>query len=256
MPLTCSAGRVLIVVPAFDEEQCLPGTLAELRRCLPEADVVVVDDGSADATADVAQAAGVPVLRLPFNLGVGGAMRAGFLHADRNGFAAVIQLDADGQHDPAQVPVLLRTLDEQGVDVVVGARFDGEGDYPVRGPRRWAMYLLARVVSRRTGVRLTDVTSGFRVAGPRAVALFAQRYPADYLGDTVESLLLAHSAGLRLCQQPVRMRSRSGGAPSTPPLRSTLYLLRALLVLVVFLARGRRRHGAGPDRHRRPVPRS
>ena len=248
MPLTCAAGRVLIVVPAFDEEQCLPGTLAELHRCLPGADVVVVDDGSTDATAEVARAAGVPVLRLPFNLGVGGAMRAGFLHAHRNGFAAVIQLDADGQHDPAHVPTLLRTLDERGVDVVVGARFDGEGDYAARGPRRWAMYLLARVVSRRTGVRLTDVTSGFRVAGPRAVALFAQRYPADYLGDTVESLLLAHAAGLRLCQQPVRMRSRSGGLPSTPPLRSTLYLLRALLVLVVFLARGRS--------HRGPVPRS
>jgi glycosyltransferase involved in cell wall biosynthesis len=168
-------------------------------------------------------------------------MRAGFLHAHRNGFAAVLQLDADGQHDPAQVPVLLEALDEQDVDVVVGARFDGEGDYVARGPRRWAMYLLAKVVSWRTGVRLTDVTSGFRVAGPRAVALFAQRYPADYLGDTVESLLLAHSAGLRLCQQPVRMRSRSGGLPSTSPLRSTLYLLRALLVLVVFLARGRSR---------------
>ena len=240
MPLSCAAGRVLIVIPAFNEEQCLPGTLQELRRRLPDADVVVVDDGSADATASVAHDAGVPVLQLPFNLGVGGAMRAGFLHAHRNGFDVVIQLDADGQHDPSQVPELIRILVEQPADVVVGARFDGDGDYAARGPRRWAMFVLAKVVSRRTGVRLTDVTSGFRVAGPRAVALFAQQYPADYLGDTVESLLLAHAAGLRLCQQPVHMRSRNGGLPSTPPLRSTLYLLRALLVLVVFLARGRR----------------
>jgi glycosyltransferase involved in cell wall biosynthesis len=230
---------VLIVVPALNEEQCLPGTLAELHRRLPGAEVVVVDDGSTDATAEVARAAGVPVLRLPFNLGVGGAMRAGFLHAHRNGFAAVVQLDADGQHDPAQVPTCCAAWTSR-VWTSWSAPASTARGTTRRGAARWAMYLLARVVSRRTGVRLTDVTSGFRVAGPRAVSLFAQRYPADYLGDTVESLLLAHSAGLLLCQQPVRMRSRSGGLPSTPPLRSTLYLLRALLVLVVFLARGRR----------------
>jgi hypothetical protein len=125
------------------------------------------------------------------------------------------------------------------VDVVVGARFDGEGDYAPRAAT------LGDVPAGEGGQpphrRPPDGRDlGFRVAGPRAVSLFAQRYPADYLGDTVESLLLAHSAGLRLCQQPVRMRSRSGGLPSTPPLRSTLYLLRALLVLVVFLAAGRR----------------
>ena len=250
MAVTCELGRVLLVVPAYDEQECLGGTLQELRFALPDVDVVVVDDGSRDATAAVAQAAGVPVLRLPFNLGVGGAMRAGFLHAQRNGYRVVVQVDADGQHDPTEVPALLAALVREGSDVVIGARFDGTGDYHVTGPRRWAMRLLASVVSRRTGVRLTDVTSGFRASGPRAVDLFAASYPADYLGDTVESLLLANAARLRVSQVPVAMRTRRGGVASTRPFRSTLLLLRALLVLAVFLARrpatGRRRRGLHP----------
>lgn len=227
------------MIPAFNEQECLPGTLLELRERLPEVDVLVVDDGSSDATAAAGQAMGVPVLRLPFNLGVGGAMRAGFLYAERNGFPVVVQVDADGQHDPAEIRTLLHALEDGAIDVVVGARFDGVGDYAVRGPRRWAMRLLSFVVSRRTGVRLTDVTSGFRASGPLAVALFSTRYPADYLGDTVESLLLAHTAGLRVRQVAVGMRTRRGGVPSTQAVRSSLYLLRALLVLVIFLARRR-----------------
>lgn len=237
--------RLLVVVPAWNEEVALPGVLAEIadtRSTWPDdatIDVLVVSDGSTDATARLAREAGAEVLDLPINLGVGGAMRAGFKYAVRQGYDAVVQLDADGQHDPAFIPLLLETAREQEADVVIGARFAGTGTYAARGPRRVAMRVLSGVLSRVTGTTLTDTTSGFKLAGPRAVRLFAAEYPAEYLGDTVESLVLAARNGLVVRQVPVAMRPRQGGAPSHSPIRAAVFLLRAMLALVIALSRPR-----------------
>jgi glycosyltransferase involved in cell wall biosynthesis len=163
-------------MPAWNEEASVAGVIAEVYASLPGIHCLVVDDGSTDRTADAAEQAGAVVLRLPFNLGVGGAMRAGFTYALRYGFENVVQIDADGQHDPAGVYLLLDALHD--ADLVIGARFAGQGDYRTRGPRRWAMVVLARSLSSTTGTRLTDSTSGFRASGPRAVRLFAEHYPA------------------------------------------------------------------------------
>lgn len=198
---------------------------------VPEAVCLVVDDGSRDRTAEIAAQSGALVARLPFNLGVGGAMRVGFKYGLANGFQNVVQIDADGQHDPQDLPALLEALDV--ADIVIGARFAGKGSYDVRGPRRWAMTLLAGALSRTAGTRLTDTTSGYRAAGPRAVRLFAEHYPAEYLGDTVESLVIASRAGCVIRQVPVSMRARSGGSASHSPLKAALYLLRAFLALTV-----------------------
>jgi glycosyltransferase involved in cell wall biosynthesis len=197
--------------------------------------VLVVDDGSSDATSAVARAAGARVATLPFNLGVGGAMRVGFRFAMDNGFDAVVQIDSDGQHNPESVPALLRELDT--ADLVLGARFAGEGDYAVRGPRQWAMKALAAILSRATRTRLTDTTSGYRASGPRAVALFAEHYPAEYLGDTIEALVIAARSGLVVTQVPVSMRPRAGGVPSHNPLKSAVYLGRAALALTFAFLR-------------------
>lgn len=220
---------VLIVMPAFNEEEAVAPVVAEVRAHLPGAGCLVVDDGSRDRTAEVASAAGAEVARLPFNLGVGGAMRFGFQHAVARGYRVVVQIDADGQHNPADVPRLLKALDD--ADVVLGARFAGEGDYRVRGPRQWAMVLLSRTLSRTARHRLTDTTSGFRASGPRAIALFAEHYPAEYLGDTIESLVIAARAGLRIRQVPVAMRTRAGGTPSHNPFKAAIYLGRAVMAL-------------------------
>jgi glycosyltransferase involved in cell wall biosynthesis len=233
--------RTLVVVPAWNEAEAIGATLAELRAEVPEVDVLVVDDGSQDSTVEVARGAGAEVLSLPFNLGVGGAMRAGFLFAVRHGYETVVQVDADGQHHPGDVPALLCALDS--ADVVIGARFAGVGDYTVRGPRWWAMRLLAWSLSRQTGATLTDVTSGFRASGPRAVVLFAAAYPPEYLGDTVESLVIADRAGLSVAQVPVAMRERRAGSPSHSALRSSVYLARAVLVLVLALLHRRPKAG-------------
>ncbi|WP_273654157.1 glycosyltransferase family 2 protein [Cellulomonas fimi] len=229
--------RVLIVLPAWNEQVALPGVLAEIAEVLPGHDVLVVSDGSTDDTVRVARECGVAVLDLPVNLGVGGAMRAGFKYALRNGYDAAIQLDADGQHDPRDVPALLAVAAEEDADVVIGARFAGTGTYEARGPRRWAMSGLSFVLSRLVGSRLTDTTSGFKVAGPRALRLFATNYPAEYLGDTVESLVIAHRAGLRIRQVGVSMRPRAGGEPSHSPVKAAVFLLRAGLALTVALTR-------------------
>ncbi len=228
-----SVGRVLVVVPAWNEREALPELLAELHDVVPDLDVLVVDDGSRDGTADVVRTSGrAQVLVLPFNVGVGGAMRAGFRYARNHDYATVVQVDADGQHDPRDIAGLLALIDD-GHDVAIGARFAGVGDYTVRGPRWWAMRVLARSVSRLAKVPLTDVTSGFRASGPAAVHLFATEYPPEYLGDTVESLVLAGRSGLRLGQVPVAMRARRGGQPSQSAVRATVYLARALLVLAL-----------------------
>ncbi|MCL3862705.1 glycosyltransferase family 2 protein [Actinotalea sp. K2] len=229
--------RVLVVLPAWNEAESLPAVLAEIRTHLPGVSVLVVNDGSSDGTSAVARGSDVEVLDLPFNLGVGGAMRAGFRYALAEGFDAVVQVDADGQHDPRDVPLLVEGLDRS--DVVIGARFAERGEYEVRGPRRWAMKVLAGVLSRLARTRLTDTTSGFRAAGPRAIRLFAVHYPAEYLGDTIESLVIAVRSGLTVEQVGVEMRARQAGRPSQRPFKAAIYLLRACLALGISLTRRR-----------------
>ncbi len=225
--------RTLVAIPALNESATIGAVISDVRSAAPAATILVVDDGSTDGTAAVARAAGATIVRLAFNVGVGGAMRAAFLYAVAHDFDAVVQVDADGQHVAAHIGDLVAALSD--ASVVVGARFaDG---YQVRGPRRMAMRTLARSLSRVCHTTLTDTTSGFRAADRRAMALFAAHYPAEYLGDTVESLVLAARAGLTVSEVPVRMRARQGGQPSQSAGRSVLYLGRALLALYVSLAR-------------------
>jgi glycosyltransferase involved in cell wall biosynthesis len=227
--------RTLVVMPAFNERETVRAVVNEVFAKLPGVRCLVVDDGSSDETAAEARAAGATVAVLPFNMGVGGAMRLGFRYALENGIDNVVQVDADGQHDPASVDLLVAHLKD--ADVVIGARFAGEGDYEVRGPRRWAMVLLSVFISRTAGTRLTDTTSGFKASGPRAVRLFADNYPAEYLGDTVESLVIAAKAKCVIIQVPVSMRKRAGGRPSHNPFKAAAYLGRATMALTVALMR-------------------
>lgn len=231
------AYRLLVIVPAWNEEETLPAVLDELEARLPQADVLVVNDGSSDATGAVARRGRTNVLNLPINLGVGGAMRAGYRFASREGYDVAVQLDADGQHDAADVTRVVEALGDDA-DIVIGARFAGtDHHYAVRGPRRWAMSVLAVTISRVAGTKLTDTTSGFRATGRRAIELFASDYPSEYLGDTVESLVVACRSGLVVRQVPVQMRPRAGGVPSHSPAKAALFLGRAVVALLVALSR-------------------
>lgn len=207
----------------------------EITTKLPGVALLVVNDGSTDRTAEVARAAGARVANMPYNLGVGGAMRLGFQYARDQGYEVVIQIDADGQHDPSCVPALVDALDS--ADLAIGVRFADESSYDVRGPRRWAMNVLSVVLSSVARQPLRDTTSGFKANGPRAIALFARSFPSEYLGDTVEALVIASRAGLKFAEVPVSMRPRAGGRPSHNPVKSAVYLARALIALTFALFR-------------------
>jgi glycosyltransferase involved in cell wall biosynthesis len=187
----------------------------------------------------VAREAGAIVLDLPVNLGVGGAMRAGFKYALRQGYARAVQHDADGQHDPEAIERVLQAMDAQQADIMIGARFAGVHGYKVRGPRRWTMRILSIALSLVARTRLTDTTSGFKACNEVAIRLFAASYPAEYLGDTVESIVIGARAGLKIRQVAVSMRERIAGRPSHSPLRAGVFLFRALLALAVALSRPR-----------------
>jgi glycosyltransferase involved in cell wall biosynthesis len=232
---------VLVLVPAFNEEGSVGTVVDEVVR--HGYDVLVIDDGSVDRTADKARRAGAVVLRLPVNLGVGGALRCGFRYAVTHGYSTVVQCDADGQHDPAQITVLLDAMRSEHADMVVGSRF-GIGDtanegqpYEIGTVRRIVMHRLAHLASRRTGVEITDATSGFRAIGGRLLGAFAASYPAEYLGDTIEALAQASRAGFRVVQVGVRMRPRAAGVSTSSSVASVWYLVR--VVAAVWLQRFR-----------------
>lgn len=227
----------LVAIPAWNEEGSIADVIAKVQQHRPDVDILVVDDGSTDRTADLAREAGAKVVSLPFNVGVGGAMRTAFLFGQRHGYRAIAQVDADGQHDPADLDRILEGLDK--ADIVVGTRFHPESMYFVGGPRRWAMVLLSKTLSRMNRGPISDPTSGFRSAGPRAIELFAAEYPADYLGDTVGSLAIAIRQGMVVQETPVTMYFRQSGRPSKNALWSALYLGRATLaILATSLKRG------------------
>lgn len=226
--------RTLIVIPALNEAASIGSVISQVFKANPGMACLVVDDGSVDSTSAIARQHGALVATLPYNLGVGGAMRVGFNYALAFGFDNVVQVDADGQHNPSDVNRLVKEL--SSADLVLGARFAGKGDYEAKGPRKWAMKVLAALLSKSAHSKLTDTTSGFRASGPRAVALFAKHYPAEYLGDTVESLVIAARAGCKIVQVPVSMRERAGGAPSQSPIRATIFLMRVgIAMLFAFL---------------------
>jgi glycosyltransferase involved in cell wall biosynthesis len=227
--------RRIAVVPARNEEGSVGGVVEQIRAFDPDMEVVVIDDGSADRTAAVAAAAGARVVRLPFNLGIGGAVQTGFRFALENGFDLAVRLDGDGQHDPGELPVLLEPLLADEADIVVGSRFAGEGEYRPPFARRLGIRLFAGVVSRVAGQRVTDTTSGFQALNRRAIALFAADYPHDY--PEVEATVMVFKHRLRLKEVPVAMREREAGDSSITPLRSVYYMLKVSLALFVGLFR-------------------
>jgi glycosyltransferase involved in cell wall biosynthesis len=232
--------RTLVIVPAYNEEQAVGHTIADVRENAPNLDILIVDDGSADTTAHAAQLAGAHTLRLPFNTGVGGAVRTGLRFALYSGYSRAVVIDADGQHAAADIAALTGALDD-GADLAAGSRFTSNAaPYPVGHTRRAAMRFLAWIVRRETGQRLTDVTSGFRAFDRTAIELFSVAFPSEYLADTVEALLIAFAHGLIVTEVPVHTRPRMAGQPST---RRGQLVLNYLRLLVAIASSGYGRQG-------------
>ena len=238
-------GEVVVVIPAHDEAATVGDVVQSVQdHGLP---VVVVDDGSTDETGEIARRAGATVLRLPVNLGVGAALRCGFRYAAEHGYEIAVQCDADGQHDPASVQALVQAMHDQRAHLVIGNRFGARDSFEIPGPRRFVMRVLARVASRAAGTRIDDATSGFRAVRMPLLQEFADRYPAQYLGDTFEVLVASARAGYRVVSTPTLIRERQGGVRSAGTAASVAFLVRALLVVVLRIGT---RYRAAPDTER------
>jgi glycosyltransferase involved in cell wall biosynthesis len=230
-----AALKRLAIVPAYNEEASIARVIDEIRVLDPVFDIVVVDDGSVDRTAAVASERDAYVVRLPFNLGIGGAMQTGYRFALEHGYDLAVQIDGDGQHDPRELPKILEPVLEGRADLVVGSRFGGDGAFRSSVVRRIGIRLFARVVSAVVGQRVTDTTSGFRVVNRRGIALFAADYPHDY--PEVEATVMCVKHKLRLAEVPVSMRERTGGQSSITAYRSVYYMTKVLLAIFVGMFR-------------------
>jgi glycosyltransferase involved in cell wall biosynthesis len=227
--------RRIAVVPAYNEEETIAAVLEEIRAFDPEMAIVVVDDGSSDRTVAVAESRDVHVLRLPFNLGIGGAVQTGFRYAYEHGFDLVLRVDGDGQHDPSEAGALAEPVLAGEADVAVGSRFAGSDGYRSSRSRRIAIRFLAWIVSALVHEKVTDPTSGFQVVNRRGIALFAADYPHDY--PEVEATVLVAKHRLRRVEVPVTMRERAGGRSSIGAIHSIYYMIKVLLALFVGLFR-------------------
>ena len=229
----------LAVVPAYNEADTIARVIGSIYDAAPKFDVLVVDDGSTDSTADRAEETGAHVIRHPFNLGIGGAVQSGFVYARENGYKRMVQVDGDGQHDPGEIHRLMESMDEdRSLDMICGSRFlTDEREYVAPISRRTGIHIFAFLLSRIVGQRVTDPTSGFRLYNRRAITLFARDYPHDY--PEVEAVLMVHFHRLRMRELPVRMFQRGGGVSSISSGKSAYYMIKVLLAIFIGLVRAR-----------------
>jgi glycosyltransferase involved in cell wall biosynthesis len=228
--------RRIAIVPALNEEASIAAVIAEIRAADLGFEVIVIDDGSTDRTAARAAEQGARVLTLPFNLGIGGAVQTGLQYARENDFGIAVQVDADGQHDPSQLPQLLAPLIAGEADVVVGSRFLGERNYEAPFVRRIGIRVFAAIISAVVGQPLTDTSSSFRAYGHRAIAYFARDYPHGFV-ESVEATVIASRCGLRLKEVPVVMRQRLMGQSSLTLPLSIYYSIKVLVAVFVGIFR-------------------
>ena len=231
-----NSARILVILPAYNEALNIARAVADIRAELAQADILVVNDGSSDETAAAARGAGALVLSLPYNVGIGAAVQAGFQFACAHGYDIVLRNDGDGQHAPENNRDLLAALAAHDADVVIGSRFIGEqGDYGTPRLRRAGSAILARLLSAIIGQRVTDPTSGCSVYNRRAIRLLAQVYPHDY--PEPEAILILHRSGMRQLEIPVRMIPRQHGRSSITAGRSVYYMIKVVLAILINLLR-------------------
>jgi glycosyltransferase involved in cell wall biosynthesis len=228
--------RKAAIMPAYNEADQIASVIAEIEAADPDISVIVVDDGSTDQTASEARKAGAEVLRLPYNLGIGGAVQTGYKYAYERGFQVAFQIDGDGQHDPGELDAIIEPVARDEADVVIGSRFLGLGQYRAPLIRRIGMAIFARFVSAIVRQPLSDTSSSFRAVNRRAMKLFASEYPHGYL-ETVEATVMASKYGLRMKEVPVLMRERMFGRSSLTVPLATFYAFKVFVAVFVSLFR-------------------
>lgn len=222
---------LLIIVPAYNEQDALRGTIQSIREIYPLTPILVIDDGSADATAQVARDCGVELLRLPHHLGLGGAVQTGYQFAFKHGFERVVRVDADGQHIPAEIPKMLEKMSAGDYDMVTGSRFLKKNSYQVQRLRRLGGLVFAYILMPVLGRRLSDPTSGFIAVNRRALEVFSHSYPLEY--PEIEALVVLKRKALRFHETPVKMRPRQAGRSTITSWTSIRYMIHVLFGVFV-----------------------
>lgn len=231
--MSSSKDKVLVIIPAYNEESSLAGVVAAIRRDKPNADILIVNDGSIDNTSEVAGKLGVFVANLPYNMGIGAAMQTGYLYAERQGYDIAVQVDGDGQHPADQIARVVAPIREGRSDIVIGSRFLGEGDYVPSLARSIGIKTFSIMLSFFTGQKVSDPTSGFRAVNREVISFYSKCYPEDY--PEVEAVVLLRKAGFNIMEVPVRMEARVWGKSSITYFHAFYYMIKVSLAVFVDL---------------------
>lgn len=223
--------KILVIIPAYNEEGAIGFVIEGIRGSMPEADILVVNDGSGDNTSAKAAHAGARVLDLPFNLGIGGAMQTGYQYARDHDYDIAIQVDGDGQHNPAYIRDLVAPLCSDTTDMAIGSRYVERTAYKSTVGRRTGMIFFSTLISLLTNQRVKDTTSGFRAVNKKVIQYFARHYPPDY--PEVDVLVKLFKKNFRVVEMPVEMNPRRNGRSSITPLRSIYYMIKVSLSLII-----------------------
>lgn len=230
--------KVLVIVPAYNEEKNIESVINELKQTVPEYDVLVVNDCSTDDTSRIAKSIpGIKVVDLPNNLGIGGAVQTGFIYADRNGYDYAVQVDGDGQHIPGEINKLFKVMRENNCDMVIGSRFLGTESFKTTRTRRMGIKLFYYIYRLLLNIKITDGTSGFRAYNKKSIHYLAQNYPEDY--PEPEVIILMKMKGFSICETGVQMRERTHGKSSITPVKSVYYMIKVILSIIISYARMR-----------------
>lgn len=223
--------KVMVAIPAYNEEKNIYCVVESVKFHHPEVDVVVINDGSRDNTCFEAQRAGAYVINLPQNLGIGGAVQTGYIYASRKGYDIVIQLDGDGQHNPKDLSKLINVIGRDEADMVIGSRFVRKTEYESSRMRRLGINFFSRFVSLVCGRDFYDTTSGYRAVNKKVIELFSRYYPRDY--PEVETIVYASKRGIRIEEVSVDMDKRQGGKSSITPLKSVYYMIKVTCAILL-----------------------
>jgi len=227
--------KILVITPAHNEEESIDEVLNEIEKYAPFADILVVDDASCDRTSEIALEHNAKVIRLPINLGIGGAVQTGFKYAMLNDYDIAVQIDADMQHNPSYVPLLIKPLIEEKADIVIGSRYLDGNPTEIPWIRKIGIKYFSWLTSKIIGYKVTDCSSGFRAINKRTIKFFSENYPIDF--PDAEALILAHKAGLRISEVPVKFRKRKGGNSSLTFPKLIYYPIKETFAIIVILTR-------------------
>lgn len=232
--------RTLIVIPAYNEEESITKVVEEITRKCPDCDYLVVNDCSTDTTPEILDSNRFNHVDLCSNLGIGGGVQSGFIYAMNNGYDCMVQIDGDGQHDPAYVAGLIRPIEDDEADVVIGSRFLDRQGFQSSGMRRFGIRFLSGLIRMVTFEKIKDVTSGFRAYNKTFIRYFAGNYADDY--PEPEAIVFAKAKGARIKEVPVIMRSRDGGTSSISPFKSMYYMIKVSIAVLLtkFIVKGKK----------------